>query len=182
MTYVSPAIDRLGLTAEWLRGQPLPEQVDRDDTESLRLSLARARENPDQTFSLDFRLGDRFLQAVVSADVQGGLVLNSRDLTERRRLSQLEHEKKALEATTRARTGFLAHVTHELRTPMSSTLGFTEMLLVDLPERDRDCLETIDRNAKHLLKLIEGILEPGKLEAGGAKICREEWSRIPASG
>ncbi|MCA9792174.1 MAG: PAS domain S-box protein [Candidatus Eremiobacteraeota bacterium] len=178
ISYASPAIERLELTADAVRGRALPELVEAEQAESVRAGLARARET-ESTFPLDFCLNGRWLQALVSGDGQGGLVLNSRDVTERRRLSELEHEKAALEATTRARTGFLAHITHELRTPMNSIIGFTDMLrrrLRELPERDRDSLETIDRNAKHLLGIINDLLDISKVEAGKVELCPEEFS------
>jgi signal transduction histidine kinase len=71
------------------------------------------------------------------------------------------------ETANRAKTHFLANMSHEIRTPMSAILGYADMLLE--PQRtpsDRyDCLQVIRRNARHLMELINDILDISKIEA-----------------
>ena len=83
---------------------------------------------------------------------------------------EVAHAQQTAERANQAKSVFLASMSHELRTPMNSIIGFTDMILErqrgTLPERDVDALETVDRNAKHLLMLINDILALSKVEAG----------------
>jgi len=75
-----------------------------------------------------------------------------------------------LERANRMKAQFLANMSHELRTPLNSVIGFSEMLLIGalgtLPEQQRDALDTVARNGRHLLGLVNDVLDLSKVDAG----------------
>lgn len=89
------------------------------------------------------------------------------------RTAALIEAKEAADAANKAKSTFLAHMTHELRTPLHAILGFTQISLQDpsLKPQQRDNLTTIKRSGEHLLSLINDVLEMSKIEAGKATIC-----------
>ena len=71
------------------------------------------------------------------------------------------------EAANQAKSAFLAHMSHELRNPLSSILGISNLLREDdATEQQRQYLDLIDRSGEHLLDLIDDVLDVAKIEAG----------------
>ena len=107
-----------------------------------------------------------------------GVFAAARDVTERKRFEQTLQEKNLeLENANFAKDRFLASMSHELRTPLNAIIGFTGTLLMKLPgplnpDQQRQ-LATIQTSAKHLLSLINDLLDLAKIESGKVEMLFE---------
>jgi protein-histidine pros-kinase len=116
-------------------------------------------------------------------ETEDGILVSSsiRDITERRRVQQALHDKNLeLERASRAKDRFLANMSHELRTPLNAILGFTGTLLMRLPgaltaDQERQ-LKTVQTSARHLLALINDLLDLAKIESGKIELAFEPLS------
>jgi signal transduction histidine kinase len=86
------------------------------------------------------------------------------------RTSELMQAKQAAEASNRSKSDFLANMSHELRTPLNHIMGFTELVVDknfgDLNETQEEYLNDVLGSSRHLLSLINDILDLSKVEAG----------------
>lgn len=86
---------------------------------------------------------------------------------EQARSEELRLAKAAAESATQAKAQFLANMSHEIRTPMNAILGMTQLALKgELPQRQRDYLDKSLRAGRHLLGVLNDILDLSKAEAG----------------
>jgi len=89
-------------------------------------------------------------------------------------------ERLRAEAESRSKSEFLAHLSHELRTPLSAILGFTELLInSSQSEENLSHLNIVHRNGKHLLGLLNDILDLSKIEAGKLDLEIQPLKLIP---
>ena len=92
----------------------------------------------------------------------------------RERLDSLLQKSAQLEAISKHKSEFLANMSHELRTPLNAVIGFSELLAErmfgELNERQADYVKDIHESGKHLLSLVNDILDLSKVEAGRMEI------------
>jgi signal transduction histidine kinase len=93
---------------------------------------------------------------------------------------EIEIKSHQLEVASQHKSQFLANMSHELRTPLNAILGYTELILDniygDMPRRMREVLERVQSNGKHLLGLINDVLDLSKIEAGQLVLSLDDYS------
>jgi PAS domain S-box-containing protein len=183
-----PALDR-----PWseLRGRPFALVPAPRELQPLRETLQRARASG-AVQSIEYAVapsaeGSRAYEARIAPMPDGQWLGLCRDISERRRAEealarsrdelerlvadrtrQLTVARDAAEQANRAKSEFLSRMSHELRTPMNAVLGFAQLLGLEagLPARSREFLDHITRAGKHLLHLINDVLDLAHVESG----------------
>lgn len=90
---------------------------------------------------------------------------------------ELEQLYQVAQTATRAKSEFLANMSHELRTPLTAIMGYADLLIESLPSGDElQAATTIERNAEHLLAIINDLLDISKIEAGRFRVERVSCS------
>ena len=179
------AAERLyGYTAEEAIGNPITLTVPPERKGEIRNYLSRVRqgERVDHLETVRVRKdGSRLDVSITVSPIRDevgniiGVSKSARDITERRRFeAELWRKNIELEIAGHANDAFLASISHELRTPLNSIIGFTGTLLMKLPgdlteAQDRQ-LQLIQVNARHLLSLINDLLNLAKVRSGKAEV------------
>ena len=100
--------------------------------------------------------------------------------SQNRASQELHRLNEQLQQASKAKSNFLANMSHELRTPMNAILGFVEMVLDEIygevPPHLREPLTDVQTNGKHLLRLINDVLDLSKIEAGRMELVLAEYS------
>jgi signal transduction histidine kinase len=93
---------------------------------------------------------------------------------------EIDEKSRALEAASRHKSEFLANMSHELRTPLNAVLGYAELIqdgiYGEVPAKMQDVLERIQQNGRHLLGLINDVLDLSKIEAGQLTLSPVDYS------
>jgi GAF domain-containing protein len=97
-----------------------------------------------------------------------------------RLFEEIQDKSRQVEEASKHKSQFLANMSHELRTPLNAILGYTELILDDIygeaPEKMRNVLSRIQTNGKHLLGLINDVLDLSKIEAGQLVLSLNDYS------
>jgi PAS domain S-box-containing protein len=159
-----------------------------DDRERL-LAAHRAARDGTAVLDVEHRIvlpggGEKVVRqrASLKRDAAGHPVLLSgtmHDITDRVRMEQERDRRHRAEAADRIKSAFLATMSHELRTPLNSIIGFTGILLQGLPgpinPEQRKQLDMVRASARHLLALVNDVLDISKIEAGQLDVDREPF-------
>ncbi|MCI5501717.1 MAG: response regulator [Lachnospiraceae bacterium] len=155
-----------------------------------KLSLEHIRKGGND-YSLTYekltKKGIIYLQVRVSfvRENDGGVVAvigtrNVDDLIKKERQQEmaLQAAYDAAEAANKAKTDFLSNMSHDIRTPMNGIIGMTAIAAahIDDKERVKDSLQKITQASKHLLSLINEVLDMSKIESGKVKLIEEEFN------
>ncbi|TIQ40270.1 MAG: response regulator, partial [Mesorhizobium sp.] len=129
------------------------------------------------------RFGDRWVRVSRRKTPDGGAVAVYTDITElKQRQDELERAKSRAESTNEAKSRFVASVSHELRTPLNAIIGYSEMLIEDASDQHMvefvPELEKIAAAGRHLLALINDILDLSKIEANKMEIFPETFDVV----
>jgi len=93
---------------------------------------------------------------------------------------ELEEKSRQLEVASRHKSQFLANMSHELRTPLNAILGYTELIqdriYGEVPAKIREVMERVDKSGRHLLGLINDVLDLSKIEAGQLVLALNDYS------
>jgi adenylate cyclase len=140
---------------------------------------------------IQHRSDGRWVRVSERRTANGGVVATYADITELKQreaeLDDLVHElevaRDAAQKASRTKSDFLANMSHELRTPLNAIIGITEMLQEDARDFNREEeIEPLDRvlgAARHLLGLINDILDLSKIEAGRMEVHVESFPVAP---
>ena len=97
-----------------------------------------------------------------------------------RQFQDIEEKGRQLEVTSKHKSQFLANMSHELRTPLNAILGYTELILDNIygevPNKIQEPLRRLDKNGRHLLGLINDVLDLSKIEAGLLALSLKDYS------
>lgn len=150
--------------------------ADPEDRKRMLAEVVRSGTAHDMEFRICRRDGEAF-EALMSATMirfrgEDYLLLGARDVTElKQQQARLRESMMAAELANRAKSNFLANISHELRTPLNAIIGFSEIMHGNTGDRltleqCRDYSGDILGAGKHLLSIINDILDISKLEAG----------------
>ncbi|HXU71821.1 MAG TPA: PAS domain S-box protein [Polyangia bacterium] len=186
---VNPAFRSLGYTEAELMAAPFISFVHPDDHPAARAAVEKLmRGEPLIAFECRFRCKDGSYRDTLwndAADPSGFIYAAARDITERKRAErqlaelnrQLTERNEELTRASRAKTDFLAMMSHELRTPLNSIIGFSEVLIDGkfgvLNDKQARYLRNVHGSGRHLLGLINDLLDLSKVEAGRLDIVRQ---------
>ncbi len=188
IVFAGPSVDRaLGYRPSQLVGTNFFELVDPDEVTGHFQNFLKQVKKQGAAPSVEMRIRHadgtwRILAAssnnLLASPSVAGIIMNCHDVTERREwIAQVEAARKRAVEASRAKSEFVANVSHEIRNPLNGVIGMASILLEsELKREQRDCANTIRVSADTLLTIIEDILDLSKIESGKLNIVNEAFS------
>ncbi len=167
------------------RHEQIESLVHPDDFERVCVESAKVFSMPEGQLNVQYRVRhadgrwidlDTRGQAMVGDDGRPvGAVVVSRDVTDELEVQAEMHVAvEAAEQASKAKSDFLSRMSHELRTPLNSVLGFSQLIeMDDLPDNHGEAVGHIMRAGRHLLKLIDEVLDIARIESGNLELLLE---------
>ena len=175
-----------GLVPAQVIGKTIADILGEAGDETIRPYYERALqgEHVEYELEINYKIERRYIQCIYNPVVNKdgkviGWVAVTNDMTERHRLEtilkkseyDLRIAKEKAEAANTAKSEFLANMSHELRTPLNAIIGLTNILLLKQHsvEKQNEYLHVMQTSSKHLMDLIDALLEVTKLEVGATQ-------------
>ncbi|HEY9724839.1 MAG TPA: ATP-binding protein [Chroococcales cyanobacterium] len=182
--YESPSLERvLGYKPEDLVQKNILDYVHPEDVETFLDALNQVTQNPTLTLSIEFRFQHhngswRILEAIgkqfLASSELSSIVLNSRDITERKRAEELRQTLERERELSEERFNLVSMMSHEFRNPLSSIVLASELLKkidnLSLAEKKDRYLNQISVSAKEMTQLLDDVLNLSKAEVGKLEI------------
>jgi|GEM_PF-2681716 len=178
VTYISPAVEALlGVAPEDVVGQTGLNWVRPEDHATILDAFSRTATSGGAPVAGELRLrradgeevyADGVAVALFDDPAVGGIVLNLRDASERRRAQAvLVRAKQHAEEVAHVKTTFLANMSHEIRTPLTSILGYADVLSADVADPEqREYVDRIAEGGRRLMETLNSVLDLARFEAG----------------
>ena len=187
--YVSPNAEKLlGITVEQIRKdiRVLRKLHPADSEDSQKNHLKEIPVHEQQEWDCEFihrKTGERrwFHNIAMGSEVNGEkkYILVMSDRTSDRKMNQaLSEAVHAAETANRAKSIFLSNMSHDIRTPMNAIVGLTAIAGANIESQDRviECLSKITESSRHLLGLINEVLDMARIESGKMTLAQEDFN------
>lgn len=176
--YASKTTGDTATISEWIEG------IHPEDRSRVSESFGEAITSGASTWNCEYRLArhdgtyaDVFDRAFLLQDEKGRAVRiigAVSDMTDRKQAERDRLERENADKANQAKSHFLSRMSHELRTPLNSILGFAQLLEMYQPtDQQKECIGRIMTGGKHLLGLINEVLDLSRIESGAMEISLE---------
>ena len=152
----------------------------------VRRDVERGRPGAGEFIWVEMRCRPMDVGAANAASAEAAVVAVMRDVTDRKNQEEaLAQAKIASERSDASKSRFLATMSHELRTPLNAIIGFSEMITKEdelhiTAARRQEYAQLINDSGRHLLSVVNGILDMSKIESGSFEISPEPFAPRPA--